>query len=397
MAKKKKKSAFRGKVNRDVERQEAAQKGYGYLILPKNVSVYNPTAGKAEKIDILPYVRTSEYHPDKDDKYEVALKGDLWYKRPFKIHRNIGSNQETVICPTSFGKPCPVCEYRSKKAKEGADRDELQNYKTSDRNLYLIIPRGVSKYEETVHIMENSQYVFQGLLNDELKEDDEMEIFPDLEEGKTLKIRWAEKALGQNKFTEAKRIDFYDRKEAIDEEIIEGISLDNCLKELSYEELEKKFFEIDHSSSDENDDEDDDEMEETSKKSKSKKKENDLPFDDVEDDSDEDEDEETSNDLEWSDLKDMDINELIDVANDNDIDPDDYIDEDNDDKVNCTILRKAIAKELEIEIPKAKSEKNKASKEKSKNKCPFGHKWGEDTDKHDDCENCDKWNDCDDA
>ena len=27
-------------------------------------------------------------------------------------------------------------------------------------------------------------------------------------------------------------------------------------------------------------------------------------------------------------------------------------------------------------------------------KCPFGHKWHTDVDKHPDCETCDKWENC---
>ena len=36
----------------------------------------------------------------------------------------------------------------------------------------------------------------------------------------------------------------------------------------------------------------------------------------------------------------------------------------------------------------------KSKQSKNKNKCPFGHKWHTDVDKHPECETCDKWQDC---
>lgn len=66
-----------------------------------------------------------------------------------------------------------------------------------------------------------------------------------------------------------------------------------------------------------------------------------------EDDDDEDEDEYT-----WDDIKDMDYDELSELVDDEeleDIDVEDY-DEDDDDEVEK--LRVAIAKELDIEVPK---------------------------------------------
>ena len=88
---------------------------------------------------------------------------------------------------------------------------------------------------------------------------------------------------------------------------------------------------------------------------------------DDEDSDDEDEDDEDSDDEDEDDepltgeaLAEMDFEELEDVCDDKDLetDPDDY-DEGDEDK-----LRKAIAKELGISLPKAKKEKAKGKKGK---------------------------------
>lgn len=235
-------------VQRDAERQKQASSSYGFLRLPKGVPIFNVDGGSRVKLDIMPYVVQMENHPDRYDDEGIAAPGELWYKLPFKIHRNIGVDNDAVVCPRSFGKPCPICEYREKRLKEGANwkDDEIKEIKASQRNLYVVTPRGSKEHEEIPHIWEMSQFLFQNLLNQELEEDEANAVFPDLEDGKTLRIRFDKQQLGKNSFAEASRIDFYDRKEAYDESILDDIPcLDECLEVLSYKELEAKFLEID--------------------------------------------------------------------------------------------------------------------------------------------------------
>lgn len=73
---------------------------------------------------------------------------------------------------------------------------------------------------------------------------------------------------------------------------------------------------------------------------------------DEDDDEEEEEEEEEGEEYNWDDLKDMDYDELSELVDDEeleDIDVEDY-DEDDDDEVEK--LRVAIAKELDIEVPK---------------------------------------------
>lgn len=108
------------------------------------------------------------------------------------------------------------------------------------------------------------------------------------------------------------------------------------------------------------DGEDDEEEEEKPAKAEKKapakggkKKEDDEEEDEGDDDNDdEDEDEK----LTWDEIKDMDYDELAEVIDDEelDIDAEDY-DEDEDEEVEK--LRKDVAKELGIEIPKKKGKK----------------------------------------
>ena len=433
MAKKARKSSFRGKVAADTKRQKTAGANFGYLKLPKGMNVYSPVPGAREKIDVIPYVVTDEKHPDRNDEYGIALSGDLWYKRPFRVHRNVGADNDSVVCLQSFGKKCPICEYRKQRAAEGADKDELKAFNSTLRNLYYIIPRGVKKREEEIHIFDMSQFLFQNLLNDEIEEESDYEVFPDIEEGLTLQVRWAENTFAGNKFAEASRIDFKKREEAISEDVLEGlVSLDEILKQLSYEELHAKFFEIDHEA-----EVDEDEDEKPSKKKTSKKEVDDEDDEEIDDADDgratmkikksdvraaKKSVKKEEAELTWQDLADMDEEELSEVIEEKelDIDVDDYEGEDD--------LRVAVAEELEIEKPAKKKPAKKQSKKEpepepeedeedeededekpakkktakkagkgAKDECPSGHEWGTDNDEHEECEDCELWDRCYDA
>ncbi len=325
---KQRKSNFRGKVNQDAKRQKTA--GYGYLNLPKGVSVFNAEPGGKVRLDFLPYEVTDERHPDKDESLEIAIPGTLWYKRPFKTHRGVGVDNDSVVCLTSIGKKCPICEYRKKRVNDGdADKEELGALKMSLRNLYVVIPLGSNKHEEEPHIWDMSWWLFQDQLNKELEEDEDYEVFPDLEEGLTLRIRFDESVIGKSKpFADTSRIDFEERDEAYDEKILDDVpNLDEVLNILSYKDLHAKFFEMEDEESPEEEQDDEQESKPARKKKPMKRK----------------------------------------------------TDEDEDDKE-------------EEEKPERKPRRTKQSE--SKDKCPHGHKFGKECEDHDKCDDCELWNDC---
>lgn len=428
-----KKSSFKGKVAKDSKRQQSQGSSYGHLMLPKGVSVFNPKPGSKIKLDFMPYEVSDLKHPDRDEKEEIAIEGSLWYKRPYFVHKNIGSGNDTVVCLASIGKKCPICEYRVKRQKEGADKEELAALKQSKRVLYVVIPLDSKEHEVKPHIMDISQFLFQNLLNDELEENEENGVFPDLEEGLSLKIRFDSTTIGTSKpFAEASRIDFEERKKPYKETILEEIpDLDKVLKVLSYQELDAKFLEMEAEAEEDEDDKpkrkgksaeperkttnrkvvDEDEEEEEEEEApapKRKAKEEPAPAPkrkakvvepEEEEDEDEEEDEPDEVVLEWSDLEAMAYKHMKILCKDNDldVDPKDY----DDDLVS---LRKAIATELGIEIPKPKKKaapepatKGKADAPVASGKCPFKHKFGVDTDKFDECDSCKSWDDCLDA
>lgn len=336
---KQKKSNFRGKVNRDAKRQKTA--GYGYLNLPRGVNVFTPEPGGKVRLDFLPYEVTDERHPDRDESLEIAVPGTLWYKRPFKIHRNVGADNDSVVCLASIGKKCPICEYRKKRVNEGdADKKELSALKQSMRNLYVVVPIDSKKYEDEPHIWDMSWWLFQDQLNKELEEKDEYEVFPDLEEGLTLRIRFDESTIENSKpFADTSRIDFEERDEAYSEDILDDVpNLDEVLNVMSYKNLYAKFFEMEDEESTEEEPKEEEQEEEEDKKPIRKKKTGMKRKTEKEDD-----------------------------------------DEEKDDEGK---------KET-----KPKRERGKKQSE-SKDKCPHKHKFGVECEEHDECDDCELWNDC---
>lgn len=445
----KKGSSFKGKVAKASKRSAQQGSKYGYLNLPKGVSVFSAESDTRVTLDFLPYKVTGSNHPDKDEKEGIAVKGSYWYRRPFKIHRNIGSSNDSAVCLTSIGKKCPVCEYKIKRAKEGADKEELAALKTSDRMLYVINPLDSKKHDAGKwHIFDISVAMFQKLLDDEIDEESINDYFMDLEEGSSLKIRFTGKTIGNGKpFPEATKITAVDRKNPYPEEVQdETPHLDDILTIMSYEELERKFFEIEAEDTDE-----EEEDATPSRKKKSTKKveepeeEEEEPEEEEEEDETEEEEEPTppvrraktpppakkskKNTATWEELQAMNFSKLTAYVEKEevDLDPDDFEDDPK-------AFRKAIAEEQGIiilpkaggKVPPSKTvnknykpakkeepedddeeeeedeEEEKPAKKstkvkpsiKSSDKCPSGHRFGVDTDKKDDCDSCDLWDEC---
>ena len=364
MAKKttRKKRKFKGAVARNAQKQARGSK-FSYLNLPKSVSEFKEEPGSRVNLDILPYEVTMPNHPDRDDEYEIAVPGGLWYKRPFWIHRNIGPDNMTIVCPSSEGKKCPICQYRANLLKEGAewDDDSVRALKASMRNLYWVIPKGSKKYDEEPHVWDISQFLFQEKLNEEIQESEEYETFPDLEDGYTLRIRFSEESFGKNKFADTSRIDFKERTEAYPESILDKIpSLDDLLEIKSYKAIEAIFFGGLSP----------DEAEEA-------EAEEDTCWDDIEppweEESEEDNDEEDEYNGDEEDEYD---------------DEDDGEDEEEPEPTPKKNTKKGSKSGMGRKPPK---------KTKSKDKCPYGYAFGTDCEEYDECDECDLWEECLDA
>jgi len=210
-------------------------------------------------------------------------------------------------------------------------------------------------WENDFHIFDMSYHNFHNELDAELKEDSAYENFAHPEEGLTLKVRWERSKWGDQKFCKANRIDFVERTEDYTWDEIDDLpSLDDIiLKSLrTYEELERLFMGAEAGGEGDGEFADPDEKPERTRKRRSRPEKEEAP----------EEEKETPAEEE---------------------------------KPTRRRTRKP-KEEPEEEKPKTRRSRKPKEKE-ADNDCPYGHKFGEDLDKFDDCEKCSSWDDCNDA
>lgn len=133
------------------------------------------------------------------------------------------------------------------------------------------------------------------------------------------------------------------------------------LTPISAEDAEE-IFGGESEDSDDEDDEDEDSDEDSDEKEEDDESDEDEDSDDEDEDEDGDEDEDEDDEVTPEDLAGMDFEALEDLCDDKELetDPDEFDEED------VEKLRKAVAKELGITLPKAKAASSKDTKKKKK-------------------------------
>lgn len=347
------------------------------------VQFFSPAEGR-NRINIIPYTIKSKNHPlVKKGEFEV---GDKDYVMDIFVHRGVGPSEASVLClKNTYGKPCPICEQSALLRKQGKE-DEAGALKPSRRVFYNVQDL---KNPDVLKVFEASHYLFEKELIDEARDDEEGGFvdFADEESGKEIKFRCSKTSKGGFEFNEFKSFSFEDRDENIPDELLESaISFDEIMNVPTYEEAEKILYgrDEDEDSEDEEDlddevpakksskkavakDEDDDDAddEEEPAPKKTAKKKPAVEEDDEDEDLDEDEEEE-----EKPAKKPAKKSKVVEEDDDDE-------QEDEDD-----------------EPPAKKPSKKEKDCGGDCKKCPFGHKFGEDTDEFDDCDDCDVWDKC---
>jgi hypothetical protein len=331
---------MREKLKRQAKHQAETKDSGGGGIPCLNIQkdkLFKPVAGK-NKIDIIPYL-ASKNNPDKGNN-----PGDPVYVLDYWAHRNIGLNHDNIICPAkNYHKPCPICEEIERMKDEGKDWDDYKDLMPKRRVAYNFVD--VMKNDKKILVFDVSHFFFEKELLDEALSQGEGDMidFFSLDEGKTVVFRATEESLGGGKYFKFKSFSFEDRAKAYPERFAkEAFCLDDLLNLLSYDQISAVYFGDGIEADDPdavNDDDDDAKPVASAKKNSSKKP--------VEEDDD---------------------NALVD-----DDDP---------------IEEKPAAK-------KSASKKTSAKKQDDdENECPHGHKFGEDYDNFEECNDCTKWKKC---
>ena len=311
----------------------------------EDVEFFKPEKGK-HCIDIIPYEITTNNHM-------TRKPGELDYVLEYYTHYDVGARKGRVVCPAkTFGKPCPICEEMEELKEQEADEDIIDALKPKRRVLYNVID--TKKPDKGIQLFETSHFLFEAEILEEAGSGDEAIVFSDTEDGRSISFRdTGKKGIGR-----FKGFAFEDREEPYDDDIIdEAYSLDSLLVVLSYEEIHNMFHNADDG------EEEEEEKPQRSKKGKpdkgkTKKKEEPEEEDDEEEEEPEEEDDDSDDE------------------------------EEEEEKPQRT---KKGGKKEESKPAKGKDDKGKSA---SKNKCPYGHKFGKDCDETDDCAECENWEAC---
>ena len=233
------------------------------LRLPAGVEFFSPKKGKY-LVDIL------SYPAGKGNPW--CEEGEMYFERTYFVHRNVGIENQSYVCPRLTSElKCPICEYRAKLLKEGADKDLIQSLKPQERQLWNVIDATDRKQ---VMLWDISTFCFGAQLDGQINECDEDEdfaSFSDLEGGYTLKLGVDQESGQGFTFVKVNRIGFKSRKKDYDESILEKLyNLDDLLIILDYDKLNGIFLQMPSGEKVEEEDDDDVEEEAASKKEKKK-------------------------------------------------------------------------------------------------------------------------------
>jgi len=274
MAKKTKRSSMR-----DIMHKRAGERnvrGSDYLDMPSDMEWLKTKKGTMH-LSLVPYRVSVDDHPDGIDK------GDFWYRRLILIHRDVGPEGVSVLCPKTFDEKaeCPICEKSAKlrKSRKDGDEDVAKALRAKERELFNVVD--LDGDDDEVFLWDMSTFLFGELLKAEIRDDEEATF--DLEGGSSIAVRFKEDSFDGRKFVKPNKITFEERND-IDEDFVDEhcADLDDILQVLSYKDL-KKLLEGSGTNDDEDDDDDEDDppkdKDKKSRRTKTKKDKDDDPED----------------------------------------------------------------------------------------------------------------------
>lgn len=213
--------------------------------VPDGHTEFRVKAAGVKRMSILPYKAGGP--ESKGGKNPFADVGMLHYERTYFVHRGIGPNEDSYVCPNkTVGKRCPICEARVKLAKDpDVDPKLAEGLAPKERQLFWVLDEG--EPDKGAQLWDMSYHLFGKQLDARIKNsdpDDEYEYFSDPVDGSVLKVGFKEKSFGGNTFYETETIDFKKRGEPLAKAFKALPSLDDCLIIQPYDKLRAIFLQV---------------------------------------------------------------------------------------------------------------------------------------------------------
>ena len=213
--------------------------GGGWVITAgDDAEIWQPKSECTTRIRILPYEVTKPGHPD---KVEV---GDIWYRRPYLVHRNVGGSGSPVLCPNSFNNPCPLCQ-EVQRLKDDDYDGNLKMIKSLKAQVCILYACVNVKDDEQILLFDWSAFKFSEKMEKEVNRGPQENLdFAQIEGGKVIKFRTVEATFESNSYFVTDRVDIEDAKHLtdLDDELLDRVpKLDECLLETSYDDIKAMF------------------------------------------------------------------------------------------------------------------------------------------------------------
>lgn len=234
--------------NRLSARRRAEEHKSGFdstsLVLPEGFKLWKIDKAGVKRIDILPF-RVGVGNP-------YADQGELHFERTYWVHRGIGPNNGTYVCPLkTAGKKCPVCEYVAK-LKQDKDPskevdDMIKALLPKERQLWALVD--LAEADKGIQIWDVSYHLFGKQLDDAIKasdEDEGYEYFADPEDGMTVKVGIDEESFNGMSFYKTVSVGFKPRVDKYSQDFLDSVPcLDDVVLVPDYDSLEKVFLQVD--------------------------------------------------------------------------------------------------------------------------------------------------------
>lgn len=209
--------------------------GSNTVSLPEGIEFFNPE-GETYNLDIIPYEVTDPGNLDKipEDK--------LWWRRRYLIHRNIGVENQSYLCPKTIGERCPICEHIAPLRKDWTKHKHIiKPIQAKTRDMFNV-DLGDRK---GIRILDISNFNFTDKLMEEIDETgDKYRRFWMTTGGYTIIVRFKMETFDKRDFPKASRIDFESRDNLSERMLNKAVNLDKVLNVLSYDELNNIFMEM---------------------------------------------------------------------------------------------------------------------------------------------------------
>jgi len=172
-----------------------------------------------------------------------------------------------------YGKPCPICDERTKLWKENPDEAKKLYPK---RQRAFVVDDLMEKEEGLkLFVTPDPEMKPDGFFHYELVEtlkdlgSDDVKPFDDVEDGSMITFKSKKEKLGSGGYFIFKNLSFEERKDQYDQDIIdESFQLDKMLHIPTYDEVSASFFGLEDDQEDEDDEDDEPEAKEPTKSNK---------------------------------------------------------------------------------------------------------------------------------